>query len=350
MVEKFFKAAIKHNANDIHLSLGVPPLFRVGGEMVRLKTDALTENDIDLILRTLTPPRCMVELSKTGNTDYVYNFEGHRFRVAVFRQCGTLGMVMRHFRNVIFSLDELDIPLEVSTAIVQERGLFLITGPTGSGKTTTMASLVDHINTSTCKHIITIEDPVEILHTHKNSIVSQREIGVDVNSFTEGLRWSMRQDPDVIVIGEIRDVETSRIVLTAADTGHLVFGTMHSRTAPAAITRIIAAFPHDEQPFVRLQLSSALLGIINQVLLPIREGDGMTSVVEILMNSHTVASLIRQEKEQHIADEIRKGRRLGMVSFEESLHHRCVNREIDWQVAVKHSRDPEAFKNRMEKK
>ncbi|MEW6519521.1 MAG: PilT/PilU family type 4a pilus ATPase [Thermodesulfobacteriota bacterium] len=350
MVEKLLKVAICHNANDIHLSEGIPPTLRIGGKMVRLREAPLSADDIERVMRALTPPRCMVELSKNGNTDFGYNFGENRFRIAVFRQRGGIGMVMRHFRNVMFSLEELQIPQEVRAAMVRERGLFIITGPTGSGKTTTMATLIDHINSSCNKHIITIEDPIEILHSHKQCNVSQREIGVDVFTFAEGVRYSMRHDPDVIVVGEMRDVDTIRIALRAAETGHLVLGTLHARTASAAITRIIAEFASDEQDFIRMQLSNSLLGVINQVLIPTADGKGVASVMEILMNTPPVASLIRQSKENQIIDEIRKGKNLGMVSFEDSLRYRCVNKMIDWREAALYSREPETFKVRMEKK
>lgn len=350
MVEKLLKIAVCHNANDIHLSEGIPPTLRIGGKMVRLQEAPLSADDIERVMRALTPPRCMVELSKNGNTDFGYNFGEHRFRIAVFRQKGGIGMVMRHFRNVMFTLDELQIPQEVRSAMVRERGLFIITGPTGSGKTTTMATLIDHINSSCNKHIITIEDPIEILHSHKQCNVSQREIGVDVFTFAEGVRYSMRHDPDVIVVGEMRDVETIRIALRAAETGHLVLGTLHARTASAAITRIIAEFGSDERDFIRMQLSNSLLGAINQVLIPTADGKGVASVMEILMNTPPVASLIRQSKENLILDEIRKGKNLGMVSFEDSLRYRCVNKIVDWREAALYSREPDTFKVRMEKK
>lgn len=350
MVEKLFKVAICHNANDIHLSEGIPPTLRIGGKMVRMQADPLTADDIERAMRALTPPRCMVELSKSGNTDFGYDFGKNRFRVAVFRQRGGIGMVMRHFRNTMFSLDELQIPPEVRTAMVRERGLFIITGPTGSGKTTTMATLIDHINASCSKNIITIEDPIEIVHPHKLCNVSQREIGVDVFNFADGVRCAMRHDPDVIVVGEMRDVATIRIALKAAETGHLVLGTLHARTASAVITRIIAEFASDEQDFIRMQLSNSLLGVINQVLIPTADGNGVASVMEILMNTPSIASLIRQSKENQIIDEIRKGKNLGMVSFEESLRQRCVNKVVDWREATLHSREPETFRTRMEKK
>lgn len=349
MIQNYFKAAINLNANDIHLSVGIPPVLRIAGQLVPMDSNALTFEDIDQAMRAVTPPRSMVELSQGGNTDFAYNYEGHRFRIAVFRQRGNLGMAMRHFRNVMFSLDELRIPGEVSELLEHSRGLFLITGPTGSGKTTTLASLVDHINSHCRKHIITIEDPVEIVHGHKKCVVTQREIGTDVATFAEGLRRSMRHDPDVIVVGEIRDIETTRIALKASETGHLVLGTLHSKTAASTITRIISQFNHDEQPFIRIQLAASLLGVINQTLIPTLDGKGLASAMEILINTHTVSSLIRQEKESQITDEIRKGKKQGMVCFEESLHYRCVNKDISIQEAKRHSLNPLTFQSKMEK-
>ncbi len=347
MIDKIFKAAISHDANDVHLSEGAPPVLRVGGKLLRLQAKALGADDIEQIMRFITPPRCMVDLSKTGNTDFAYDYNEHRFRVTVFRQCGTIGIVMRHFRNVLFTPEDLRIPNEVRQSILHHKGLFLVSGPTGSGKTTTLASLIDLINSTQHKHIITIEDPVEIVHKHKKSLITQREIGSDVASFVDGLYWSMRQDPDVIVVGEIRDLETSRISLKAADTGHLVLGTLHARSVSSAITRIISEFPAGEQAFVRLQFAEALLGIINQVLVPTLDGQAVMSVMEIMVNSPTISSLIRREKESNVPDEIRKGRKLGMVNFEDDLHSLCVSKDINLKEAVFFSRDAEAFKMNM---
>lgn len=350
MLEQYLNLAISHHANDLHLTEGLPPVVRVGGNLLRMKTPPLTAEKIDQIMRAVTPPRCMVEFSKGGCTDFSYNFKENRFRVSLFRHCGAIGLAMRQFHNTIFSLDQLHLSREIRTALVQDRGLFLVTGATGSGKTSTMASLVDFINEHHSRHIVTIEDPVEILHTHKKSIVSQREIGTDVLSFVEGVRRCLRHDPDVILVGEIRDPETSRITLRAAETGHLVFGTLHARTASSAVTRIIAEFPYEEQEFIRMQLANSLLGVINQVLVPTGDETGLTAVMEIMMNTQTVASLIRQNKESLIADEIRKGRAQGMISFDESLERLCVSKVVDYKTALRYAREPDRFKGRMEKK
>ncbi len=347
MFEKLFQAAISNNANDVHLSVGAPPVLRVGGQLIRLKTDNLTIEEIDNIMRALTPPSCMVMLSKTGNTDFSFDYDDHRFRITVFRQRGKVGIVMRHFRNILFTPKELRIPKQVTERILHSKGLFLTSGPTGSGKTTTIASIIDVINQQQSKHIITIEDPVELLHTHKKSLITQREIGTDVNSFADGLHWSMRQDPDVIVVGEIRDRETAHVSLQAADTGHLVMGTIHARSCASAITRIVSEFNPAEQPFIRMQISEALLGITNQALVPTYDHRNVISVMEILINNPTIGSLIRQEKESHVGDEIRKGKSSGMLDFEEGLWSLCVSKEIKFKDALYFSRDPERFKSRM---
>lgn len=347
MFEKIFQATISHNANDVHLSVGAPPVLRVGGQLVRLQTDDLTIIDIDGIMRALTPPSCMVMLSKTGNTDFSYDYDEHRFRITVFRQRGKVGMVMRHFRNILFTPQELRIPKQVCEKILHSKGLFLASGPTGSGKTTTIASMIDLINQTQSKHIVTIEDPVEILHPHKKSLITQREIGTDVSSFADGLHWSMRQDPDVIIVGEIRDQETARVSLQAADTGHLVMGTIHARTCASAITRIVAEFPAEEQIFIRMQLSEALLGITNQALVPSYDNRSVIAVMEILMNSGTIASLIRQKKEAQLPDEIRKNKALGMMDFEENLWALCVSKEVNFKDALYFSRHQGRFQERM---
>ena len=350
MFEKLFQAAINHNANDIHLSVGAPPVLRVGGKLIPLKTDNLTVEDINNVMRGLTPASCMVMLSKTGNTDFAYDYDEHRFRITVFRQRGKVGMVMRHFRNILFTPKELRIPEQVCEKVLHSKGLFLASGPTGSGKTTTIGSLIDLININQSKHIVTIEDPVELVHPHKSCIITQREVGTDVNSFVDGLHWSMRQDPDVIVVGEIRDQETARTSLRAADTGHLVMGTIHARSCASAITRIVSEFSSEEQSFIRSQLSEALLGIITQALVPTYDGRGVLSVMEILMNTATVSSLIRQEKENLVSDEIRKGKALGMMDFDENLWNLCVSKAINFNDALYFSRDQVRFKERRPEK
>lgn len=346
MFEKLFQAAISHNANDVHLAVGAPPTLRVGGQLVRLKTGNVTVEEIDKIMRTMTPPSCMVMLSKTGNTDFAYEYDGHRFRITVFRQRGKVGIVMRHFRNILFTTQELRIPKQVCEKILHSKGLFLASGPTSSGKTTTIASIIDLINSTQGKHIITIEDPVELLHPHKKSIITQREIGTDVNSFVDGLHWSMRQDPDVIIVGEIRDLETARTSIQAADTGHLVMGTIHARSCASAITRIVSEFPSVEQDFIRVQFAEALLGITNQALVPNYDNSGVLSVMEILMNSPTVSSLIRQKKENLVGDEIRKHKNLGMMDFEENLWKLCISKEVNFNEALYFSRDQIRFAER----
>ncbi|MCK5192349.1 MAG: PilT/PilU family type 4a pilus ATPase [Desulfobulbaceae bacterium] len=350
MIDKIFGVVQHHNATDIHLNVGLPPVVRIAGKLKTLQADPLTAEQTEEMMRTLTPPRCQVELSERGSTDFAFSHNENRYRIAAFRQLGMICIVMRSLRQVMFSVDELHIPHEVRDTILQGQGLFLVTGPTGSGKTTTIASLVDMMNKATRQHIITIEDPIEIIHEHKESIVTQREVGTDVASFSEGVHRALRQDPDVILIGEIRDPETTRIALNVAETGHLVMGTLHSRTIAATVTRVISQFPHDEQPFIRIQLSHALLGVINQILVPAKNEQGLSAVMEVMISNPAIRSLIHQGKENSLTDEIRKGCLSGMISFEEYLEHLCEIKWLSYTDALQHARDKKSFKVRMAQK
>lgn len=350
MIDKIFDVVQHYNATDIHLNVGLPPVVRIAGKLKTLQRDPLTANHTEEMMRTVTPPRCQVELSEKGSTDFAFSHNDNRYRIAAFRQLGMICLVMRSLRQVMFSVDDLHIPQEVRDTILRGHGLFLVTGPTGSGKTTTLASLVDMLNKSTRQHIITIEDPIEILHEHKEAIVTQREVGTDVSSYSEGVHRALRQDPDVILIGEIRDLDTTRAALNVAETGHLVLGTLHSRSISATVTRVISQFPHSEQPFIRIQMAHVLLGAINQILVPAKNEAGLCAVMEVMMSNPAIRSLIHQGKDNTLPDEIRKGRLTGMVSFEEYLEHLCEIKQLEYSDALHYARDKESFKVRMEQK
>ena len=347
MIDRIFDVVQYYNATDIHLNVGLPPVVRVVGKLKTLQRDNLTAQVTEEIMRTLTPPHCQVELSEKGSTDFAFSYKDRRYRISAFKQLGVICLVMRSLRQVMFSVEDLFIPKEVCNTLLNGRGLFLVTGPTGCGKTTTLASLLDMLNSSTKQHIMTIEDPVEIIHAHKESIVTQREVGSDVSSFAEGVHRALRQDPDTIMIGEIRDPETTKVALNVAETGHLVMGTLHSRSIAATITRIVSQFPHTEQPFIRIQLSQVLLGAINQILVPAKDEKQLCAIMEVMMVNPAIRSLIHQGKEAAVTDEVRKGRLAGMVSFEEYLAHLCRIKRLSYADGLHHARDKETFKVRM---
>ena len=247
LIDKLLSACVKQGASDLHITVGQPPVLRLSGRMTKLKTKVLEPADTQALMKSITPDRCQQEFQETGSCDFGFSFgDACRFRVSVFRQRGSVAMVLRQIPVKMWSMEELGVPLVFKSLIARPRGLVIVTGPTGSGKTTSLAAMIDHLNDNYDHHIITIEDPIEFQHTHKKSTINQREVGVDVTSFKEALRRALRQDPDCILVGEMRDLETIEAAITAAETGHIVFGTLHTSSAAGTINRIIDVFP--DQP------------------------------------------------------------------------------------------------------
>lgn len=274
-IDKLLQTVVNHKASDLHITTGQPPVVRAGGRMVKLETKSLEAEDTVALMKSITPERNQQELQEKGGTDFGFAFgEQARFRVAVFKQKGHVGMVLRRIPSQFLSFEVLGLPPVIVDLITRPRGLFLVTGPTGSGKTTSLASMINHINHTEDRHIITLEDPIEYYHQHKKSTICQREVGVDVQTFSEGLRRALRMDPDVILVGEMRDLETIQSAITAAETGHLVFGTLHTSGAEGTVNRIIDAFPTNQQEQVRVQLATAIIGVLSQALLPKKAGGG----------------------------------------------------------------------------
>ncbi|MFV2066404.1 MAG: type IV pilus twitching motility protein PilT [Pirellulales bacterium] len=319
LIDKLLQATIKQGASDLHLAVGQPPVLRLHGRMQRLKTKVLEPADTVALMKSITPERCQQELQEQGGTDFGFAFgELARFRVSVFRQKGNVGMVLRQIPLEMLSMEKLGLPEVTHKLLTRPRGLILVTGPTGSGKTTTLASMIDHMNDTMDHHIITIEDPIEFYHNHKKSTINQREVGVDVPSFAEAIRRALRQDPDVILVGEMRDLETIEAAITAAETGHVVFGTLHTTGAAGTINRIIDVFPNNQQEQIRTQLSVAVIGVISQTLLP-RIGGGRVAAFEILIVTSAIANLIRENKTFRIASAIQTGARHGMQLLDDHL-------------------------------
>jgi len=319
LIDKLLNAAVQNGASDIHITVGIPPVFRMDGRMRALQTRALTPDDTHSLMKSITPERCQLELAEKGGSDFGFAFgTAARFRVSVFRQRSYVAMVLRQIPNKLLTPEQLGLPPVVKQIAMRPRGLFLVTGPTGSGKSTSLASLVNYINETVDHHIITIEDPIEFYHYSKKSTVNQREVGTDVPSFAEALRRALRQDPDVILVGELRDLETIEAAISAAETGHVVFGTLHTTGAQGTINRIIDAFPTNQQEQIRTQLSTALLGVLSQALLP-RIGGGRVAAYETLVVTPAIGNLIRENKTFRINSAIQTGAKLGMILLDDAL-------------------------------
>jgi twitching motility protein PilT len=320
-MEKLLSTVIQLKASDLHISVGQPPVVRHHGRMRKLEAGGLilTPEDTTALMKSITPDRCQQELQQKGGTDFAIEYqEGVRFRCAVFKQKGTVGMVMRRIPSQFLTFEQLRTPEAIRSLIIRPRGLLLVTGPTGSGKTTSLASMINFINDNYDRHIITLEDPIEYYHKHKRSTVNQREIGIDVPDFKEGLRRALRMDPDVILVGEMRDLETIRAALEAAETGHLVFGTLHTSGASSTIDRVITVFPENEQDQIRTQLAGSLIGVLSQALLP-RKPEGLIAAYEMMVVTPAIRNLIRENKTYRIDSSIQTGRKHGMFLLDESL-------------------------------
>ena len=318
-IDKLLTAAVKNGVSDIHITAGLPPVFRIDGHMKPQATKVLTADDTNGLMKAITPERCQAELAEKGGCDFGFAFKDlARFRVSVFKQRGSVAMVLRQIPNKLLTPEQLGVPEVCKKLVTRPRGLFLVTGPTGSGKSTTLASLIDFINKNYDHHIITIEDPIEFYHYSQKSTVNQREIGTDVPSFSEALRRALRQDPDVILVGELRDLETIEAAISAAETGHVVFGTLHTTGAQGTVNRIIDAFPTNQQEQVRTQLSTAILGVVSQALLP-KIGGGRCAAYEVLVVTPGIGNLIRENKTFRINSAIQTGAKLGMKLLDDDL-------------------------------
>jgi len=318
-IDKLLETVVREKVSDLHITAGQPPVVRLSGRMQRLDTKSLEGEDCTALMKSITPERNQQELQEKGGTDFGFAFgDKARFRVAVFKQRGMIGMVLRRVPNEFLTFEQLGLPPIVADLITRPRGLFLVTGPTGSGKTTSLASMINYINEHDQHHIITLEDPIEYYHQHKKSTINQREIGVDVPSFPEALRRALRMDPDIILVGEMRDLETISSAITAAETGHVVFGTLHTTGAQGTVDRIIDVFPTSQQEQIRTQLANAIIGILSQALLP-RKPKGLVAAYEMLVVTPAISNLIREAKTFRINSSIQTGRKYGMQLLDDAL-------------------------------
>lgn len=342
-----FRAMVNARASDIHLQAGAPPTVRVDGDLQPFSDRPLTPRDVEAIALGLLTPEQRNEVDYRHEMDFAYTMPGFaRFRCNLLRQRGSLGLVMRVISEAIPSFEALGLPRSVLEYLCnQERGLVLVTGPTGSGKSTTLATMLDHINQHSARNIITIEDPIEFLHRHKRGLVVQREVGMDTAGFASGLKYALRQDPDVILIGEMRDVETVEAALNAAQTGHLVFSTLHTLDAIRTINRVVDFFPKHEHPQVRLLLSESLVGVLSQRLVRRASNSGRTVAMEVLVTTPYIRELLKDEQKiSDIRQAITLDNPLGMQSFDQHLVRLFTEGVIDLEAAVDAATSPHEFK------
>jgi twitching motility protein PilT len=319
-IDKLLQFVVAKNCSDLHLHVGRPPTVRLHGRLKILETETLVPEDTAAIMRGITPERQQQELEQVGSCDFGFSFQDKaRFRVAVFKQRGNVSLTLRLIPTRLMSLQEIGLPPIVESLLSRTRGLFLVTGPTGSGKTTTLASMVNYINENFDRHIITVEEPIEYYHAHKKSIINQRELGTDVISFEEAVRRALRADPDVILVGEMRDLHTMEAAIRAAETGHLVFSTLHTTGAAGTVNRIVDAFPPEQKDMVRVQLASSLMAVISQTLVPRIDMPGRIAAYEFMMITPAAQNLIRKNEPYRLESFIQTGRKWGMQLLDDSL-------------------------------
>ena len=347
-IDKLLETVVREGVSDLHLTTKQPPVVRLDGRLVQLETKVLDNDDMVGLMKSITPERNQQELQEVGGTDFGFAFgDKARFRVAVFKQRGDIAMVLRQIPNLFLTFEQLGLPTEpIQKLLERPRGLFLVTGPTGSGKTTTLASMINHMNDTMDHHVITLEDPIEYYHEHKGCTINQRAIGVDVPSFAEALRRSLRMDPDVILVGEMRDLETIESAITAAETGHVVFGTLHTTGAQGTVNRIIDAFPSNQQDQIRVQLSTALIGILSQQLLH-KLPKGRVAAYELLVLTPAIQNLIREGKTFRINSSIQTGRKYGMQLLDDHLFQLWKNGLCEEQDVILKSNLPDELTHRI---
>ncbi len=341
------QATIDEGASDLHVRAFMPPELRIHGELVAIADEAFTTEETRRLCHEIMTPEQVAEAESNGGTDFALSHEdGTRFRVSVFKERGRWGCVLRMIPSTLLTLEQIGLPPSIKELLFKPRGLILVTGPTGSGKSTTLASMIDVINQERSVHVVTVEDPIEFYHMSKKSLVTQREVGSDVPSFAEAIRRALRQDPDVILVGEMRDLETISAAITAAETGHLVFGTLHTTGAAETIDRIVDAFPVDVQDQVRTQLAVGLQAVISQILLPKLGPDGQVhgriAAFEIMLATPSVRSRIRDNKTFQIRSDIQTGAKFGMVTLDACLLEHYRNGLIRYDELVTKAQDPDS--------
>jgi twitching motility protein PilT len=341
---------VSEGASDLHIRVGVPPTIRVHGILHRVEGPSCRPEDTEELMRSITSEDHIQHVRERGGADFGFAFgEMARFRVSVFKAKGDFGMVLRQIPSKLLTMEQIGIPPSARELLYLPRGLVLVTGPTGSGKTTTLASMLNIINEERDEaHIITIEDPIEYYHKHKKALVTQREIGVDVPNFAEGLRRALRQDPDIVLVGEMRDLETIEAAVTAAETGHLVFGTLHTTGAAKTIDRLVNAFPVNQQETIRIQLSTVLRAVISQLLIPRVDKPGRVAIFEIMINTPSIAALIRDNKTFRLQSDIQTGAKFGMVTLDSFLLEKYMAGMIAREEVITKAQDPVTVQQKLQ--
>ena len=346
-IHQLLEAMIENGASDLHLHVGRAPSLRVSGSVVSIEGAALSPADTEALVQSITPPEQLERLKRDGGCDYGFSFHKKaRFRVNVYRGKGVLGMVLRLIPAKMFTLEQLRLPPMIKDLLRRPRGLILVTGPTGSGKSTTLASMIDWVNQNEDGHIVTIEDPIEYYHAHKNCVVTQREVHNDVPSFADGIRSALRQDPDVILIGEMRDLETIEAAVSAAETGHLVFGTLHTTGAARTVDRILDAFPAGARDQIRVQLASSVVAVISQCLLRTTD-DKRVAAYEIMIRTDGIAAKIRENKTFQITSDIETGAARGMRTLDADLLALFSQGIIAEEEVFNYAQDAEMMRQRI---
>jgi len=345
-IEELLEMIVRENAADLHINVGLPPMMRQHEGLVKMDSEPLTPEDTVNYMKAITSREHQEELQRVGGTDFGFAFKDiARFRVSVFKERGHIAMALRLIPYKFLTFEQLGLEERtMKYLLTRPRGLLLVTGPTGSGKTTTLASMIDYMNASMDRHIITVEDPIEYYHFHKRSIITQRELGVDVPSFAEALRRGLRQDPDVFLVGELRDLETIEAAITAAETGHVVFGTLHTTGSTRTIDRMVNVFPVAQQEQIRVMLSVSILAIISQLLLNRVDKPGRIAAFEIMIVTPSIQNLIRERKTYRILSDIQTGMKMGMITLDAYLMRLFREGKISFETVMIYSQDPEQVK------
>lgn len=343
-IKKLLTITKERDASDLHITIGIPPILRINGKLQKLNLPELTSQDVHEMIYSIITEKQKNNYEQLHELDFSFELEnGVRFRTNIFRTRRGEAASFRLIPDKIKSLTELNLPKEISIFTKKAKGFVLVTGPTGCGKTTTLATLIDIINKERYEHIITIEDPIEYIHSHKNCIVDQREVGTHTNSFAGALRSALREDPDVILVGEMRDLETISMAVTAAETGHLVFSTLHTNSAAETVERIINVFPPHQQNQIRMQVSESLLGIVTQTLLPSIDDEGRIPAVELTIATTAIKNVIREEKIHQMPSIIQMSRKDGMLSLDQSLKNLLIEGKISREEAIRRAIDKKSF-------